>query len=92
MESSTGVAKKGRSYIEAGTSISDVDCRLTAIQMMREFPLSRESVGCRTRDGDPDNVSVTMVCHHLQVSRAYVVVIGRRRSRRIRSLGAVPVM
>ena len=87
-----GVAKKGGSYIEAGTSISNAEYLLTAIQMMHEFPLSRESLGCRTKDGDPDNVTVTMVCHHLQSSTAYVVVIGRRRSRRFRSLGAVPVM
>ena len=85
-------AKKGGSYIEAGTSISNAEYRLTAIQMMHEFPLSRESVGCRKRDGDPDIVTVTMVCHHLQLSTAYVVVIGRRRSRRFRCLGAVPVM
>ena len=67
------MAKKGRSYIEAGTSIPIAEYRLTAIQMMREFPLSRESVGCRTGNGDPDKVTVTMVCHHLQSSTANVV-------------------
>ena len=40
------------------------------------IPLTPESLGSGTRNGDADNL--TTMCHHMQVSTVSVVVIGRR--------------
>ena len=45
--------------------------------MKHEFPLTPKNPGSRIIDGDADNLTVMIVAHHMQLSTAHMVVIGR---------------